>query len=153
MCWDREMWRDWQQRLQGSERRPWGCNKNTLSFLSLGCKRPDLLQSPGTPKSEFFIKARSLQCGFWPRNSQILIRILPWFFLVKFFLLFFVQGKRPEKSPPKNPLQNSPRTLLGKIPLGFLQKPCLDIVQSAKENGIFRTLKMHFWGFRGSGAL
>ena len=36
---------------------------------------PGSLQSPGTPKTPkvHLIKARSLQCGFWPRNSQILI--------------------------------------------------------------------------------
>ena len=42
-----------------------------------------------------------------------------------FFLLFFSKETGP-KNPPKHPPQNSPRNLFGKIPLGFLQKPCLE---------------------------
>ena len=72
-----------------------------------------------------FLKARSLQCGFWQRNSQILIWILPWIF-GWIFSSCSSQGKGPEKIHPKNPPLNSPRTLFGQIPLGFLQKPSLD---------------------------
>ena len=60
-------------------------------------------------------------------------------FLVDFFLLFFPR-KKARKNPPKNPPQNSPGTLFGKIPLGFLQKPFLDILWvriSTKNEGIF----------------
>ena len=45
-------------------------------------------------------------------------------FGVGFFLLF-LSRKKALKTHPKNP-QNSPRTLFGKIPVGFLQKPPLD---------------------------
>ena len=44
-------------------------------------------------------------------------------FLVEFFLLFF-----PWKKVPKNPRQTSPGNLFGKISLGFLQKPSLEIL-------------------------
>ena len=43
------------------------------------------------------------------------------------FLLFSKEDwKKARKNPPKNLPQNSPRNLVGKIPLGFLQKPFLD---------------------------
>ena len=38
------------------------------------------------------LEGRSLQCGFWPRNSQGPIWILPWICSSCFF-----QGKRPQK--------------------------------------------------------
>ena len=47
---------------------------------------------------------------------------LLWILGVDFFLLFF-RRKRAHKNSPNNPPQNSPRHLVGKIPLGFLQKP------------------------------
>ena len=61
-------------------------------------------------------KAGSLQCGFWPRNSQIPIWILPWIFWWIFSSYFF-QGRWPEKSTKKSPAkfardfvrENSPR--------------------------------------------
>ena len=43
-----------------------------------------------------------------------------------FFPPIFSKKKGPKKST-KNPPQNSPGTLFGKIPLGFLQKPFLEI--------------------------
>ena len=46
-------------------------------------------------------------------------------FWVDFFLRLYPR-KKARKNPPKNPLQNSPGTLIGKIPLGFLQKPFLE---------------------------
>ena len=46
-------------------------------------------------------------------------------FWVIFILLLLSKEKGPKKSK-KLSLQNSPGTLLGKIPLGFLQKPFLD---------------------------
>ena len=64
-----------------------------------------------------FLKARFLQCGFWPRNSQILIWILVWIFGWIFFLLFFSKEKGQKKIHPKIPRkihrdirsENSPR--------------------------------------------
>ena len=55
-------------------------------------------------------------------------------FWVDFFLLFFPR-KKARKNPPKNPRQNSPGNSVGKIPLGFLQKPSLD--KFGKLSGIF----------------
>ena len=46
-------------------------------------------------------------------------------FWVDFLLLFSYKEKGP-KNPPKNPPQNSPGNSVGKIPLRFLQKPCLE---------------------------
>ena len=46
-------------------------------------------------------KAGSLQCGFWPRNPQILIWKLPWI-LGWIFSSCFFQGKRPEKIHQKS---------------------------------------------------
>ena len=43
-----------------------------------------------------------------------------------FFRPVFPKGKKGPKKPPKNPPQNSPRVLVGKIPLGFLQRPFLE---------------------------
>ena len=51
-----------------------------------------------------------------------------------FFPPFF-QGKRPEKSTKKSPA-NSPRTLFGKIPLGFLQKPFLEKTKRCELSGL-----------------
>ena len=45
------------------------------------------------------------------------------------FLHFFFPRARPEKST-ENPPQNSPGNLFGKIPLGFLQKPSLDMLHT-----------------------
>ena len=67
-------------------------------------------------------KAGSLQCGFWPRNSQIPIWILLWIFGWSLSSCFF-QGKGFEKIYQKIPPQNSPGSLFRKIPLGFLQAP------------------------------
>ena len=53
-------------------------------------------------------------------------------FGVDFFVLFFPRKKAP-KNPPKNPPQNSPRNELGKIPLGFLQKPSLEKLKISKS--------------------
>ena len=50
-------------------------------------------------------------------------------FLVDFFLLFFPRNNA-RKNPLKNPPQNSLRTLVGKIPLGFLQKPFLEYLNN-----------------------
>ena len=47
-------------------------------------------------------------------------------FLGGFFPPFFPR-KKARKNPPKNPPKNSLGTLFRKIPLGFLQKPFLDI--------------------------
>ena len=50
-------------------------------------------------------------------------------FAVDFWVDFsscFSKEKGPQKSTAKNPLQNSPGNSVGKIPLGFLQKPFLE---------------------------
>ena len=52
-------------------------------------------------------------------------------FGVDFFLLL-CPSKTARKNPPKNPRQNSPGNSVGKIPLGFLQKPFLDNLKSQK---------------------
>ena len=66
-----------------------------------------------------FVKAGSLQCGFWPGNSQIPIWILPWMFWWIFCSYFFPR-KKARKNPPKNAPQNSPGTLFGeKFPSDF----------------------------------
>ena len=76
------------------------------------------------------LKARSLQCGFWLRSSQILMWILPWILGWVFSSLFLSKKEGPKNPPPPkkkiSPAQNSPRVLFGKIPVGFLQKPSLD---------------------------
>ena len=56
---------------------------------------------PFSRASRESIKAGSLQCGFWPRNSQILIWKLPWIFGWIFSSCSF-QGNRPEKSTKKS---------------------------------------------------
>ena len=49
-----------------------------------------------------FVKARSLQCGFWPRSSQILIWIMHW--ILQWILCdCFFEGKRPEQIYQKIP--------------------------------------------------
>ena len=67
------------------------------------------------------LKARSLQCGFWPRNFQILICILLWIFRWEFINLFppvfSKENGQKKKSTRKAPAkftqefvrQNSPR--------------------------------------------
>ena len=69
-------------------------------------------------------KERSLQCEFWPQNSQILIWILLWIFGWIFSSCFFPRKKaqKNQKIPYKILLGN----WVGKFPLGFLQKPFLD---------------------------
>ena len=70
------------------------------------------------------VQDRSLQCGFWPRklpNSDLNFAVDLW---VDIFLFF--PRKKARKNPPKNPPQNSPGNSVGKIPLGFLQKPFLN---------------------------
>ena len=69
-----------------------------------------------------FLKARSLQCGYWPQNSQILILILPWI-SGGFFLLLFPRQKA-QKIHKKIPRKI--QDFVRKIPLGFLQKPFLE---------------------------
>ena len=67
------------------------------------------------PRALWDVKARSLQRGFWPRNSQLLIWILLWIFGI--FAACFFQGKGPEKIHQKSPAKftqdfgqkNSPR--------------------------------------------
>ena len=59
-------------------------------------------------------------------NSDLKIAVDFW---VDFFLLFFPR-KKAQKNPPKNPRQNSPGNSVGKIPLGFLQKPSLEFLPS-----------------------
>ena len=62
------------------------------------------------------LKARFLQCGYWPRSSQILIWILPWIF-GWFCCSCFCQGKRPKQIHQKKTCkihlglcsENSPR--------------------------------------------
>ena len=39
--------------------------------------------------------------------------------------------EKAQKIPPENPPQNSPRVLIRKIPLGFLQRPFLEWFQEA----------------------
>ena len=56
-------------------------------------------------------------------------------FLGGFFPPVFSKEKGPTKST-KNPPKNSPRTLIGKIPLGFFQKPRLDIFYRRIRAGI-----------------
>ena len=58
-------------------------------------------------------------------------------FSVDFFFLFF-----PRKRARKNPPQNSPGTLFGNIPLGFLQKPFLDRCASLKTSVVPRFLNV-----------
>ena len=60
------------------------------------------------------VKARSVQCGFWPQSSQILIWILPWIFGGGFFPPVFPGKKALKKNPPENPPQNLAGTLFGK---------------------------------------
>ena len=68
-----------------------------------------------------------LSCKIYEFHEQFLQKVLfAVDFWVDFFLLFFSKEKDPKKST-KNPPENSPRTLFGKIPLGFLQKPFLTI--------------------------
>ena len=43
--------------------------------------------------------------------------------------------KKARKNPPKNPRQNSPGNSVGKIPLGFLQKPSLEKWTEIKLSG------------------
>ena len=104
----------------------WGCgpstNFNLLSRIFPRTSRPLSAQMPGDQSLEeslptiepsgkqsvwrrrprfsrglaHLVKAGSLQCGFWPRNYQIPIRILPWIFWW-IFSSYFVQAKRPEK--------------------------------------------------------
>ena len=67
----------------------------------------------GVGSDPMLVKARSLQCGFSARNSQVLFRILQWT-----FSSCFPQGEKgPEKSARKSPAKftqsfvriNSPR--------------------------------------------
>ena len=67
--------------------------------------------------SEFGFRLRSFQVVIW----RILLRSLGWICCSK---TCFFQRERPQKST-KNPHQHSPGNLLGKNPLGFLQKPFL----------------------------
>ena len=55
-------------------------------------------------------------------NSDLNFAVDVW---VDFFLLFLPR-KRPEKSTKKKSPQKLPGTLIGKIPLEFLQRPSLD---------------------------
>ena len=98
----------------------------------------------------FFCLSRRFFCGFCCRIFLCLIfqdQILAvWILAAKLpnsdlnftvdfgvdFFLLFSPRKKARKNPPKNPPQNPPGTLLGKIPLGFLQKPFLDIFVGEK---------------------
>ena len=59
----------------------------------------------------------AMQCGIWPRNSQILISNLPWIFRWIFSSCFFSKEKGTKKSTKKSPAKftrefvqiNSPR--------------------------------------------
>ena len=51
-------------------------------------------------------------------------------FAVDFFWWICFPRKKAQKDPPKNPPNSSPGNLFRKIPLGFLQKPSLDILES-----------------------
>ena len=67
-----------------------------------------------------FVKARSLQCRFWPRSSQIPIWILPWLFgLIFLSSCFFVQGKGPEKSTKNSPAKFTWHFVRRKFPSHF----------------------------------
>ena len=67
-------------------------------------------------------------------NSGLKIAVDFW---VDFLLLFFPR-KKARKNPPKNPRQNSPGNSVGKIPLGFLQKPFLETSEKKHRCDRFR---------------
>ena len=62
-------------------------------------------------------------------NSDLKIAVDFW---VDFLVLFFPR-KKARKNPPKNPRQFSPGNSVGKIPLGFLQKPFLEHLPAKRE--------------------
>ena len=84
---------------------------------------------PGSIWSEY-VKGRSLQCGFWPRNCQVLIWNLLW---ICGWIFLFLQGKRPKISS-----QNSPGNLFGKIPSNFCRslflRICLSLCDSCVDS-------------------
>ena len=66
----------------------------------------------------WIVKAGSLQCGFWPRNYQTPIWVLPWIFWW-ISTSFFFQGKRPEKIHQKIPHKIHPGLCSEKFPSDF----------------------------------
>ena len=66
-------------------------------------------------------------CSVWILTAKLTNSDLN--FLAVDFSSCVFQAKRPKQIPSKNPTKKSPGTLFGKIPLGFLQKPCLENVR------------------------
>ena len=95
---------------------------------------------------QLFFKGRSLQCGFWPQSSQILICILLWIFGWIYPPVFF-QGKRPKKKKIHRKIarkihqgissENSPR----------ISAEALSWLFSAKLHQIFSMLSRWRMGF------
>ena len=97
-----------------------------IPAMQLGSNSQDLRAwAFGSNSFQEIFKGRSLQCGFWPRNSQTLIWILLRMFWWKFFLLFFLQRKKAPKIHKKSPAKFT-RKFVQKNSFGFLQKPFLE---------------------------
>ena len=87
----------------------WVCSGPRLRGRTQGDKRKSAVSAPRVagflPFSAIctslkIVKAGSLQCGFWPRNSQILVWKLPWIFGWIFPPVFSSKEKGP-KNPQK----------------------------------------------------
>ena len=90
--------------------------------------------------------AKSLQCGFWPRSSQILIWILLWIFGWVFSSLFF-QGKGHKKFHQNIPCKIHAESCSEKFPSDFCRSLFFDKFLNFPKNllRLFAPQKLFFF--------